>query len=275
MTGRSLFREDRAEANVPLWKEARFAAEVISLHFSPVFYGVSVPRGDGAGVILIPGFLLGDLHVAELAHWLKRIGYRPYLSGIKFNADCPNLLIQRRLHATLDQAPRQTGGKVHLIGHSLGGLMARAIAGQRPDDVASVITLAAPFRGTVAHRSVLIAAEAVRRRILRKHGPEVQPNCFTGYCTCQFLDALRRDMPPSVVETAIYTRTDGVVDWRYCITQKPNADFDVPGTHLGLTFNPMAYSIIAERLTQSRSPKVTLRVRPTDVTTLQLRGNGR
>jgi triacylglycerol lipase len=274
MTSRNPFREDQAQANVPLWKEARFPAEVVSLRFSPVFHGVGVPRGDGSGVILIPGFLLGDLHLTELAHWLKRIGYRPYLSGIKFNADCPNILIQRRLRATLDQARRQTGDKAHLIGHSLGGVMARAIASQRPDDVASVITLASPFRGTVAHRSVLIAVEAVRRRILRKHGPEVLPECFTGHCLCPFLDALRRDLPASVAETAIYTSTDGVVDWRYCITGDSDSDFEVPGTHLGLAFNPKAYSIIAERLSQSRPPKMSLGVGPLDATSPPL-GIGR
>jgi hypothetical protein len=50
------------------------------------------------------------------------------------------------------------------------------------------------------------------------------------------------------METAVYTRDDGVVDWRYCRTNDPEVDFEVPGTHLGLAFNPSVYSIIAERL---------------------------
>ncbi|MBV8052612.1 MAG: alpha/beta fold hydrolase, partial [Acidobacteriaceae bacterium] len=144
------------------------------------------------------------------------------------------------------------GRKVHLIGHSLGGIIARAIAAQRPLDVASVITLGAPFRGTVAHRMILRAAEMVRKRILAKYSGEVLPDCYTGHCTCEFLDSLQRAMPASVLETAVYSEGDGVVDWRYCKTDRPEADFSVSGTHLGLVFNPSAYSIIAERLAQTR-----------------------
>lgn len=73
-----------------------------------------------------------------------------------------NLLIQRHLNETIARARAETGRKIHLIGHSLGGVIARSVAGQRPRDVASVITLAAPFRGTVTNKTVLLAAEAVR-----------------------------------------------------------------------------------------------------------------
>jgi hypothetical protein len=55
-------------------------------------------------------------------------------------------------------------------------------------------------------------------------------------------------MPNSVIETAIYTRNDGIVDWHYCTTGDPESDFEVPGTHIGLAFNSSAYKIIAERL---------------------------
>jgi hypothetical protein len=59
-------------------------------------------------------------------------------------------------------------------------------------------------------------------------------------------------MPASVQETAIYTRDDGIVDWRTCITKKPEVDFEVAGTHVGMTFNPSAYIIIAERLARAQ-----------------------
>jgi pimeloyl-ACP methyl ester carboxylesterase len=240
-------------ADTPLWTEAAFGAELLLLHASPVFYGLGIPPGDGSGVVVIPGFLGTDLYLMELHAWLGRIGYRPYFSGIGINADCPNLLIQRRLNETIETARAQTGRKVHLIGHSLGGIIARAIASQRRRDVASVITLAAPFRGTVAHRSILSVMDAVRNRILLEHGRGVLPSCYTGRCTCNFLDSLKRDMPASVVETAIYTRHDGLVDWRFCVTRNPECDFEVPGTHIGLAFNPSVYTVVAERLARAQS----------------------
>jgi pimeloyl-ACP methyl ester carboxylesterase len=243
------------EANTSLFTEALFGAEILILHASPVYYGLGVPRGDGSAVIIIPGFLGTDIYLTELHAWLRRIGYRPYFSGIGVNADCPNLLIQQRLNQTVDKALAETKRKVHLIGHSLGGVIARSLAGQRSRDIASVTTLAAPIRGTVANRAVLHAAEAVRLRILDEHGRGVLPGCYTGQCTCNFLNSLRRRVPASTIETAIYTRHDGVVDWRYCMTMDPEVDVEVPGTHIGMAFNPAAYAVVAERLFAAHSRK--------------------
>jgi hypothetical protein len=240
------------KADVSPWTEALAPVELLLLHAAPVFYGFGIPRGDNSCVVVIPGLLVTDVSLAELHAWLKRIGYRPYFSGVGFDAECPNLLIQRRLNDTIDRARRQTRRKVHVIGHSLGGIIARSVAHQRPDDIASVITLASPFRGTVAHSSILRVVEAVRQRILNEHGPAVLPECYTARCTCDFLDCLRRDTPDSVLQTAIYTRDDGLVDWRYCVTQTPGADFEVSGTHVGLVFNPSVYTVIAARLAAAR-----------------------
>ena len=234
-----------------------FGAEILLLHAAPVYYGFGVPRGDDSGVVIIPGFLGTDIYLTELHAWLGRIGYRPYFSGIGINADCPNLLIQRHLNETIERALDETGRKIHLIGHSLGGVIARSAAGQRPRDVASVTTLAAPFRGTVMTRSVFLAAEAIRKRILEEHGRGVLPDCYTGRCTCNFINSLKRAVPDSMLETAIYTRHDGIVDWRYCMTGKPEADFEVAGTHVGMAFNPLAYTIVAERLAKAQSPEHT------------------
>jgi hypothetical protein len=55
------------------------------------------------------------------------------------------------------------------------------------------------------------------------------------------------------MQTAIYTRHDGIVDWHYCRTMNKKNDFEVPGTHIGMAFNPMAYSIVAERLALAHS----------------------
>jgi pimeloyl-ACP methyl ester carboxylesterase len=250
---RAAFQEDLIEANVSIWQEALFAADILLLHASPVYYGLGVPNGDGSAVILIPGFLGTDAYLSQLHTWLGRIGYRPYFSGIGINAECPNLLIQRRLNTCIEKALVETERKIHIIGHSLGGIIARSVAAQRPSDVASVTTLASPFRGTVAHRSVLRAAEAVRGRILRQHGSQVLPTCYTGHCTCNFLDSLRHDVPDSILATAIYTRNDGIVDWHYCLTGEQGCDFEVPGTHIGLSFNAAAYTVIANRLAEIKT----------------------
>ena len=246
-----ILTRDYQEANISIWSEVLCAVELLMLHSTPVYYGLGTPHGDGSAVVLIPGFLCPDHYLLPLRTWLRRIGYESFFSGMRINAECPNLLIKRCLNETIERALAKTGRRIHLIGHSLGGVIARSIAGQRPQDIASVTTLGAPFRGTVAHSSILRAAEMVRARILKEHGAGVLPACYTGHCTCDFVDSLQRRMPPSVVETAIYTCDDGVVDWQCCKTDNAEADFKVSGTHIGLAFNPSVYTIIANRLAQT------------------------
>jgi triacylglycerol lipase len=239
-------------SDLPLWQEALFGIEILLLHAAPVYYGFGVPRGDGSAVIIIPGFLASDIYLVEMFAWLKRLGYQPYFSGIGLNADCPNLLIRSRLNDTIERAWKETGKRIHLLGHSLGGLLARAAAAEHSKQVASVITLGSPFRGTVLHPRVQQEVERVRRRILAQHGEAVLPNCYTGRCTCSFLSSLKRNMPTGIAETAIYSPADGMVDWKYCVTGDDRDDFSVTGTHIGLAFNPAAYRIIAERLARPR-----------------------
>ena len=245
-----------------MWSEALFALELVLLHAAPVYYGLGVPRGDGSAVVLIPGFLCPDHYLFPLHGWLKRIGYEPFFSGIKINAECPNLLIERCLNETVENALAKTGRRIHLIGHSLGGVIARSLAGQRPHQIASVTTLGAPFRGTALHPSILRAAETVRARILREHGDAVLPACYTGHCTCDFVDSLQHSVPTSVLETAIYTCDDGVVDWHCCKTDYAESDFQVSGTHIGLAFNPSVYTIMANRLAQTHCANAKRRPRP-------------
>lgn len=248
MTGPRYSLHERQEADVSMWQELLVGFELVQLRLKPVFYGLGVPRGHGEAVILIPGFLGTDTYLGEMFSWLRTIGYRSYFSGIGWNAECPNLLIRRRLNETVQRAYKATGRRVHLIGHSLGGIIARSAAAQRPEQIASVATLASPFRGPVAHSRVLQASEAIRNRIIREHAGHILPGCYTEACTCEFVSSLRCEFPDEVAQTAIFTKGDGIVDWRYCVTGDPEIDCEVTGTHIGLVFNPAAYAILATRL---------------------------
>jgi len=147
------------------------------------------------------------------------------------------------------------------FGRSQAGIVTRVLTVAARRQVALMFGVGCLFRllwsefRTVAFipaiHAILRAAKMVRRRILSKHGSDVLPDCYTGHCTCDFLDSLRHSMPASVNETAIYSEGDGVVDWRYCKTDRSDADFRVSGTHIGLVFNPSAYSVIAKRLAQT------------------------
>lgn len=214
----------------------------LALRASPIFSGHGAARGDGAPVVVVPGFLGSDGYLFELRGWLARIGYRPYRSLVGWNAQCPELVVGR-LRATVDRAHAETGRRVHLIGHSLGGVLSRILATRHPERVASVVTLASPFRGIRSHPLILRAAAAVRARMHRQGRP---PNCFTAVCGCDSVRAM--EAPLTVAQIAIYTKTDGIVDWRVCVGDDPVTDREVSGTHVGLVWNAAVYRLIAAHL---------------------------
>jgi pimeloyl-ACP methyl ester carboxylesterase len=164
-----------------------------------------------------------------------------------FNADCLDLLVDRLLN-TIEKAHAETGGMVHLIGHSLGGVLALSAASLRPDCIASVITLGSPFRGVRSHPVVLQMSKIVRDRIKSARRDRTKPACFTGYCDCDAVSVLQTPCPHPIPHTAVFTKTDGVVDWRVCINEDPQTNFEVKGTHVGMVFNPSVYELIATRL---------------------------
>jgi triacylglycerol lipase len=241
----------------PIWQEVLVGVEMLCLKVSPVFWGFGIPPGDGSAVVVVPGFMGTDLYLTEFRAWLERIGYKAYHSEIGMNAECPNLLIRHRLMQTIEKACRKTRKRVHVVGHSLGGVIARAVASQMPDCVASVITMGAPFRRISAHRSILHLSDLVRAQILLRHGERVLPDCYTSKCTCDFLESLAGPIPPSVRQTAIFTKSDGIVDWRMCRTGRRSVDFEVSATHLGLVFNPIVYDLVAQRLAAAHEGRIT------------------
>jgi pimeloyl-ACP methyl ester carboxylesterase len=196
------------------------------------------------------------LYLLELNFWLRRIGYTSYRSKIGRNSDCPDILVDRLIE-TIERANDETGEPVRLVGHSLGGMLSRSAAMIAPERVNSVITLGSPFRGVRSHPTVLRTGRFIRERVRArgngsrpKHKP-MREACFSGSCNCGFVESLRAGLPATVHQTAIYTKTDGIVDWSVCITGDPAIDIEVKGTHCGLAWNPQVYKLIAERLSEA------------------------
>jgi pimeloyl-ACP methyl ester carboxylesterase len=241
------FRPVRHVSATPIWRELLHSVEAGSLRTSAVYWGSGIPSGDGSPVIVVPAFLSRDCHLIEFRWWLRRLGYNALPSRIGLNADCPNILA-RRLADSVERAYFLGRGRVHLIGHSLGGLLARAVAAMFPEHVRSVITLGSPFRGITVHPALHCAALGVRWLVLKKRRNTVPLSCYRDDCNCTFACGLDRSMPRTVAQTAIYTPIDGVVDWRFCKTGNSSVDCAVPATHTGLVCNALVYELIARRL---------------------------
>lgn len=258
MTNLKRHLQAETPANLPIWREFGMGIDWLSLHYSPDYFGLGLPKGDKSAVILVPGFLADDTYLGEMYYWLKRIGYRPYMSKIGRVVDCFDSLVNRLLK-TIEQAYQETGAKVHLVGHSMGGMLARAAATLNPEQVASVITLGSPFRGIRSHPLVLGIGELVRKSIKTQGKRPNQPACFTAQCGCKSMEALNSHFPENkIMNTAIYTKQDGVVDWRACVNDNPATNFEVNSTHVGLAFNPFVYRLIAQRLAQSHAKEMEI-----------------
>jgi pimeloyl-ACP methyl ester carboxylesterase len=167
---------------------------------------------------------------------LGSLGYQAYGWGEGVNwgpTDHAIAAIERRLHAIR----RRHGRKVTLIGHSLGGLLARELAKKFPDDVRAVVMLGSPVRLPTA-TSLALFFRLLARFHRATRGLEI--------------DELNRPPPDRIPVTAIYTREDGIVAWESCLERggRMRENVEVQGAHSTLPSNPFALAVVANRLAQ-------------------------
>jgi pimeloyl-ACP methyl ester carboxylesterase len=192
------------------------------------------PQGDGHPVMIIPAFAGDDCYNRPLNRHLNRLGYHctGWNMGRNFGHGLldPEVLIQR-----VNELFNREGKPVTLIGHSLGGVYAREIARLWPHEVRQVITLGSPFgegRDAGSHANILY-------KLLSPHKGEDD-------------DSLWAKAPP-VPTSAIYTRADGVLDWRISLQSGGHTkteNIEVRGSHTGLTVNSCVWYVLADRLAQ-------------------------
>lgn len=197
-----------------------------------------LPRGDGHAVMVIPGFGASDRATAPLRRALQRLGY-----DVEGWGQGRNLGMRREIGQALHErigALHERSGPVSLIGWSLGGVFAREMARSSPERVRRVITLGSP----ISHHPKANNMERLFQLANPRHSSgEVDWDAFT-----------RREAPPPVACTAIYTDTDGVVAARCCreLPARHTENVRVRGSHIGLPANPAVLEVIATRLPMPR-----------------------
>lgn len=199
------------------------------------------PRGDGECVMVLPGFGADDSSTWILRRYLSELGYaaKPWRLG-RNGGD-----VEQTLETVLDRIDGlvdRYDGRISLVGWSLGGYLAREAARDRPDTIRRVVTLGSPVIG----------------------GPKYTT---AGSLAARFdwdLDAIeaavaeRKQVPLRVPVTAIYSRRDGVVNWRACIDEEnggPIEHHEVDATHLGLGFSADVFRVVARTLARPIAPR--------------------
>jgi pimeloyl-ACP methyl ester carboxylesterase len=206
-----------------------------------------VPNGDGRPVMLIPGFLTADNTMTTMARWLRRAGWHPLHSGFRVNLGCAERTLEP-MEERLEALVEREGGPIALIGHSRGGHFARVLAVRRPELVSGIVTLASPpLNPDAIHR--IVAAPAVAVALLGTLGVPglMRVSCFLGDCCEDFRDDLHAPFPEGVGFVAVYSRLDGIVDWRL-LYELAAWRVEVDATHLGIVANPHAYRQVAAAL---------------------------
>ena len=225
--------------------------QIARLLRDPVYRGEDLPKGNAQAVMLIPGFLAGDWSLLRMAGWLNRLGYRAYFSGIDWNVDCPNATAMK-LQWRLEQITTETVGPLVIIGHSLGGLLARFLGVNFPTSVCHIITLGSPLdvsNPDRIHPTVQTAFQLLTP--LRRRGSSEFSSCGSATCTCHFATTAFDPLPPSVTMTSIYSKQDEVVDWQASVD--PNCqNIEVSGGHLSLIVNAEVYRAVAQDLARCR-----------------------
>jgi pimeloyl-ACP methyl ester carboxylesterase len=194
------------------------------------------PKGDGHPVLALPGFLAGDLSMAPLRRYLVELGYDAYAWQMGRNLG-GMLRLREALRERLAEIYASAGRKVSLVGWSLGGVYARDLALHAPDMVRCVVTLGSPFANDVRATNATRLYEVLSGETVGDD-PE-------------FFNALAGDL--GVPATSIFSRTDGVVNWRTCLLQPSTAAENIEvylASHVGLGVNPAVLWAVADRLAQ-------------------------
>ncbi len=208
--------------------------------------------GDGHAVMTVPGFGGGDGSMLFLRRYLSKLGYRAEPWGLGSNLPKGRIThmdqimeycaqVENAIANNAERIANETGEKVSLIGWSLGGVFANALAQTRPDIFRQVITLGSPLgdpRGTSTWN--------ILKRMNRSDVPDDMQD-VTQWMT-------RKDQlgDRQVRTTVLYSLTDGAVSKGSAVIEDHHLveNIEVKSSHVGFAHNPLVYWVIADRLSQ-------------------------
>ena len=181
-------------------------------------------------ILIIPGFGGGDMSVFPLKKFLRSQNHHAYSWGLGINHSKIDKFIgplSNRIKHLCDKH----GEPVSLIGWSLGGIFARELARDQPNDISSILTMGSP---------VIVGPRITALRKL---------SGLFGWDVEQIeLDMIKRfEIPIEHPITAIYSKLDGIVSWQACIDHwSPDVrHHEVSASHMGMGFSRDVYQIIS------------------------------
>lgn len=196
----------------------------------------NLPKGDGHGVLVLPGFMASDTSTWPMRNLLRELGYDAIGWDLGRNIRVDRAKIEA-MKGCVDALFERTGRKISVVGWSLGGVFARELAKMVPDKVRMVISLGSPISGD---RDKTNARRLFKLMYGNKSRAE-RHNSFTDLAKA-----------PPVPTTSILSKGDGVVHWRGSVQEQgeQTENIEVFASHIGLGVNPSVMIAIADRLAQ-------------------------
>ena len=198
---------------------------------------LAAPRGDGHPVLVLPGLLATDVSTLILRRYLDLLGFSSHPWGLGRNVGGVYGM-REKLRKLLISVYNTTGRKVSLVGWSLGGVYARDLALHMPDMVRYVVTLGSPFAGDITATNAKRVYEMVS-------GETIEDSDIKD------IQAIAGDLP--VPTSSLFTRTDGIVNWRTCLVRETDTAENIEislASHIGIGVNAAALWAVADRLSQ-------------------------
>ncbi|MGI9615214.1 MAG: esterase/lipase family protein [Acidimicrobiales bacterium] len=165
-------------------------------------------------VLVLPGLTATDRSTSALRAHLRALGHPVHGWRLGRN-EGPTAEIINGLDARFRELSERYDQPIGLVGWSMGGVFAWALAGRDPELVRSVVTLGSPLRG------------------------------LPGWVT---------PPPPSVPVTSIWSRWDSVVPERASMLKEGpgRENIEVRALHLTLGFDPVVTAVVDDRIAQPK-----------------------
>jgi hypothetical protein len=127
-------------------------------------------------------------------------------------------------------------------------MIARGIAVRRPDLVAGIVTMGSPMLAPAAHHLLLTSGVSVLTRLSRVGVPGLMTvDCVAGSCAQTSFDESQLPLPADVGMTNVYSKRDGIVDWRACI-DPAGKEVEVRASHIGMAVDPRVIEVVGSAL---------------------------
>ena len=226
----------------PVFLEARSPFELRALKRHDLWSGEGVPEGHGRPALVIPGFLASPTSADALVAILNRAGWAASTASVGRNSGPAYDGVARSQNDLLELADRHEE-PVTIVGHSRGGQYARILAVRHPQLVSRIVAVGTPlllkYPLFAPVRLPIEVLEVTWRR--GAFGP-VDPEREASIDAERFLP-----FPDDVDFVSIYSRNDGIVDWRACLDPAARL-VEVSASHTGLINSVPGVQAIAEAL---------------------------